>query len=322
MAKPLARVLALLGILQAGGTRTMAELSDRLDVDQRTIRRYIDHLLDIDVPVESVRGRYGGYRLAPGYRLPPLMFTDDEAIAVLLGLTGTRRAALQPDTALAVESATAKVQRVLPRALAGRLDALVAATSYADSGGGPTTPETGVLLTVAEAAVQRRPLAITYRDRNGRSTERVVEPYGVVALRGRWYATGLDSRSNEVRSFRLDRVANAAVQEGQFSVPPGFDPATQAVEAVSGSSYRHAISVRVRGSEEAVRMRMPGSIASIQPIDSEPGWLRVRWRAERLDWVPSVLAGLDCPFVIEEPDELRERLRTLADQLASWAEAR
>ena len=322
MAKPLARVLALLGILQAGGTRTLAELSDRLDVDQRTIRRYIDHLLDIDVPVESVRGRYGGYRLAPGYRLPPLMFTDDEAIAVLLGLTGTRRAALQPDTALAVESATAKVQRVLPRALAGRLDALVAATSYADSGGGPTTPETGVLLTVAEAAVQRRPLAITYRDRNGRSTERVVEPYGVVALRGRWYATGLDSRSNEVRSFRLDRVANAAVQEGQFSVPPGFDPATQAVEAVSGSSYRHAISVRVRGSEEAVRMRMPGSIASIQPIDSEPGWLRVRWRAERLDWVPSVLAGLDCPFVIEEPDELRERLRTLADQLASWAEAR
>jgi len=322
VAKPLARVLALLGILQAGGTRTLAELSDRLDVDQRTIRRYIDHLLDIDVPVESVRGRYGGYRLAPGYRLPPLMFTDDEAIAVLLGLTGTRRAALQPDTALAVESATAKVQRVLPRALAGRLDALVAATSYADSGGGPTTPETGVLLTVAEAAVQRRPLAITYRDRNGRSTERVVEPYGVVALRGRWYATGLDSRSNEVRSFRLDRVANAAVQEGQFSVPPGFDPAAQVGEAVSGSSYRHAISVRVRGSEEAVRMRMPGSIASIQPIDSEPGWLRVRWRAERLDWVPSVLAGLDCPFVIEEPDELRERLRTLADQLASWAEAR
>jgi predicted DNA-binding transcriptional regulator YafY len=322
VAKPLARVLALLGILQAGGTRTLAELSDRLGVDQRTIRRYIDHLLDIDVPVESVRGRYGGYRLAPGYRLPPLMFTDDEAIAVLLGLTGTRRAALQPDAALAVESATAKVQRVLPRALASRLDAIVAATSYVDGGGGPTTPETGVLLTVAEAAVQRRPLAITYRDRNGRSTERVLEPYGVIALRGRWYATGLDSRSDEVRSFRLDRVANAAVQAGQFSVPPGFDPAAQVVEAVSGSSYRHAISVRVRGSEEAVRMRMPGSIASIQPIDSEPGWLRVRWRAERLDWVPSVLAGLDRPFVIEEPDELRERLRTLADQLASWAEAR
>ena len=279
MAKPLARVLALLDILQAGGTRTLRELSERLGVDERTVRRYVDHLLDLDVPVESVRGRYGGYRLAPGYRMPPLMLTDDEAVAVLLGLVGTRRAALQPDTAVAVESATAKVQRVLPRALAGRLDALVAATSYADEGRTPTTPETGVLLTVAEAAVRRRPLAITYRDKNDRPTERVLEPYGVVALRGRWYATGLDSRSGQVRSFRLDRVAHAVVQEGQFPVPGGFDPAAQVVEAVSGASYRHAVSVRVQGSERVVRMRMPGSIAIIEPINGEPGWVRVRWRA-------------------------------------------
>ena len=143
MAKPLARVLALLDILQTGGTRTLRELSDRLGVDERTVRRYVDHLLDLDVPVESVRGRYGGYRLAPGYRMPPLMLTDDEAVAVLLGLVGTRRAALQPDTAVAVESATAKVQRVLPRALARPLDALVAATSYADEGHSSDDPRDG-----------------------------------------------------------------------------------------------------------------------------------------------------------------------------------
>jgi predicted DNA-binding transcriptional regulator YafY len=112
------------------------------------------------------------------------------------------------------------------------------------------------------------------------------------------------------------------VQEGQFLVPREFDPAAQVVEAVSGASYRHAVSVRVQGSEREVRMRMPGSIAVIEPVDSEPGWVRARWRAERLDWVPSVLAGLDRRFVIEEPDELRERVRTLAGQLASWAEAR
>jgi predicted DNA-binding transcriptional regulator YafY len=322
MAKPLARVLALLDILQAGGTRTLRELSGRLGVDERTVRRYVDHLLDLDVPVESVRGRYGGYRLAPGYRMPPLMLTDDEALAVLLGLTGARRAALRPETAVAVESATAKLQRVLPRALAGRLDALVAATSYADEGRDPTTPETGVLLTVAQAAVRRRPLAITYRDKNDRATERVLEPYGVVALRGRWYATGLDSHSGQVRSFRLDRITTAAVREGQFSVPPGFDPAAQVAAAVSGASYRHAISVRVRGREQAVRMRMPGSIATIEPVEGEPEWVRVRWRADRLDWVPSVLAGLDLPFAIEEPDELREQVRALARQLTSWSEAR
>jgi predicted DNA-binding transcriptional regulator YafY len=322
VAKPLARVLALLDILQTGGTRTLSELSGRLGVDERTVRRYIGHLLDLDVPVESVRGRYGGYRLAPGYRMPPLMLTDDEALAVLLGLTGTRRATLQPDTAVAVESAAAKLHRVLPRALADRLGALVAATSYADDGSTPTTPETGVLLTVAQAAVRRRPLAITYRDKHGRSTERVLEPYGVVALRGQWYATGFDSRSSQVRSFRLDRIAHAVVQDGQFPVPAGFDPAAHVIKAVSGASYRHAVSVRIQGNEKVVRMRMPGSIATIEPITGEPGWVRARWRVQRLDWVPAVLAGLDRPFVIEEPDELRERVRTLAEQLATYAEAR
>src|ERR1700723_3869931 len=121
MTRPTARVMALLELLQAGGVRTVAELAGRLGVDERTVRRYVDHLLDLDVPVESVRGRYGGYRLSPGYRMPPLMLTDDEAVAVLAGLTGTRRAALQPAAAAAVDSAAAKVRRVLPRALAGRL---------------------------------------------------------------------------------------------------------------------------------------------------------------------------------------------------------
>jgi predicted DNA-binding transcriptional regulator YafY len=125
-----------------------------------------------------------------------------------------------------------------------------------------------------------------------------------------------------VRSFRLDRVARAVLQEGQFRVPDGFDPAAYVLEAVSGASYRYAISVRVQGSERAVRRRMPGSIAGIEPIDAEPDWVRVRWRAERLDWVPSVLAGLDLPFIIEEPEELRARVRALAARLASWAEAR
>jgi predicted DNA-binding transcriptional regulator YafY len=324
MAKPLARVLALLDILQMGGTRTQRELSQRLGVDERTVRRYVDHLVDLDVPVESVRGRYGGYRLAPGYRMPPLMLTDAEAVAVLLGLTGARRAALDPDAAVAVESAEAKVRRVLPRALAARLAALSTATTYSDESRRPVTPETGILLAVAGAAIRRQPLAILYTDRNDRVTERVLQPYGVVALEGRWYATGLDSRSGAVRSFRLDRITRVTVQDGQFQVPAGFDPASVVTEAVSGASYPHPVSVRVHGDERAVRMRlrMPGPAMVIEQADGEPGWVRVRWRVERLDWVPSALAGLGLPFVIEEPGELREQVRALAGRLASWAEAR
>src|ERR1700744_4952010 len=94
MTRPAAQVLTLLELLQSGGVRTATELAGRLGVDECSVRRYVDHLIDLDVPVESVRGRYGGYRLAPGYRLPPLMLTDEEALAVLLGLVAGRRAGL------------------------------------------------------------------------------------------------------------------------------------------------------------------------------------------------------------------------------------
>src|SRR5580658_4949231 len=118
MARPTARVMALLELLQSGGVRTVAELADRLGVDERTVRRYAEHLIDLDVPVESVRGRYGGYRLGPGYRLPPLMLTDDEALAVLLGLAVGRRAGLVTTAGTAAETAAAKIRRVLPERLA------------------------------------------------------------------------------------------------------------------------------------------------------------------------------------------------------------
>src|SRR5438552_8465612 len=128
MARPTAGVLTLLELLQSGGIRTMAELADRLGVDPRTVRRYVGHLIDLDVPVESVRGRYGGYRLAVGYRLPPLMFSDDEALAVLLGLVAGRRTGLATGTAS--ETAAAKIRRVLPARIAARLDAVLESLAF------------------------------------------------------------------------------------------------------------------------------------------------------------------------------------------------
>src|ERR1700685_2491141 len=118
MARPTARVLSLLELLQSGGVRTVAELAERLEVAERTVRRYVDHLIDLDVPVESVRGRYGGYRLGSGYRMPPLMLSDDEALAVMLGLVAGRRRGLVTSTGTASETAAAKIRRVLPELLA------------------------------------------------------------------------------------------------------------------------------------------------------------------------------------------------------------
>jgi predicted DNA-binding transcriptional regulator YafY len=317
--RPTARVLALLEILQAGGTRTVADLAGRLGVDERTVRRYVDHLMDLDIPVRSVRGRYGGYRLAPGYRMPPLMLTDEEALAVLLGLVTAGRAGLVPTSVTAMESATAKVRRVLPEVLGRRLDALLATAEFTAPARSATNPETGVLLVLAEAARHRRPVALSYTAWGGRRSERTVHPYGIVAHSGRWYVTGADSSSGDVRTFRLDRIEAVKALPGSFEVPDGFDPGARVLSGLAEVPYRHEVSLRVQGTEEQVKTRLPAGTVIVEET-ADDGWVRVRLRAERLDWVPSVLAWLNLPFVIEYPDALREHVHALARRLGTYAD--
>ncbi|MFD9702732.1 helix-turn-helix transcriptional regulator [Lentzea sp. NPDC059081] len=316
MTRPIARVLALLEILQTGGTHTVAELAERLDVDERTVRRYVERLLDLDVPVRSVRGRYGGYRLAPGYRMPPLMLTDEEALAVLLGLVTGRRSGQVTTSVAAVESAVAKVRRVLPAALGPRLDALLEVTDFTAPARTTLTADADVLLTVAEAARARRPVALAYLAGHGGASERVVHPYGVVAHSGRWYLTGLDSASGEVRTFRVDRITAVEARDGTFDVPTGFDAGQRVLASIAEAPHRHEVSVRVRSTPDEVRGVFPPAVASMEE-DGE--WTRVRIRAERLGWIPPLLARLDRPFVVERPAELREHIRELAARLIAHA---
>jgi predicted DNA-binding transcriptional regulator YafY len=314
VARPIARVLALLEILQSGGTRTVAELAARLDVDERTVRRYVDHLHDLDIPVRSVRGRHGGYRLAPGYRMPPLMLTDEEALAVLLGLVAGRRTGV---ISAAAESAIAKVRRVLPDALGRRLDALLEIADFTAPARSALTAEAATLLTLAEAARDRRPVDLGYTAGHGGASRRVVHPYGVVAHSGRWYLTGFDSASGEVRTFRVDRVKSVQARAGTFDVPTGFDPAEQVLTAIAEAPHRHEVSVRIRATPDHIRAVFPSSIATLEEI--EPGTVRARIRAQELDWIPARLAALDRPFVVEQPAALTDLVRALANRLAGYA---
>ncbi|WP_329437486.1 YafY family transcriptional regulator [Streptomyces sp. NBC_01280] len=326
MPRPAGRVLTLLELLQSGGTRTVAELADRLGVEGRTVRRYVHHLIDLDVPVESVRGRYGGYRLAPGYRLPPLMLSDDEALAVLLGLVAGRRAGLTTTQHTANETASAKIRRVLPKHIARRLDTLLESLAFTEQPGEFDTPDTGVLLTIADAVRHRRPVSIRYTDRDGRRSERTLHAYGIVAHSGRWYVTGKDARIGEDRTFRLDRIADARTLPGSFETPAGLSPELRVLSGFAAAEYQHEVTLRIHGTVEQIRAHLPASVASLvelEPLAGEDqvtdGWLRVELRAERLDWLPAVLASLDRPFVIERPDELRNLVIELADRLASYA---
>jgi predicted DNA-binding transcriptional regulator YafY len=206
-------------LLQSGGVRTVAELAGRLGVDERTVRRYADHLIDLDVPVESVRGRYGGYRLGPGYRLPPLMLTDDEALAVLIGL---------PAGAAAADSA--------------------------------------VVLSIADAVRHHRPVSIRYTAGDGRRSERILHPYGLVVHSGRWYATGADPGTGEDRTFRLDRIAGARTLPGSFEPPVGADPVQRLLSGLANAPYRHLVSLRIQGTAEQIRARLPASVATLEEI--------------------------------------------------------
>ncbi|MGZ3145781.1 helix-turn-helix transcriptional regulator [Lentzea chajnantorensis] len=322
MTRPTARVLTLLELLQSGGVRTVAELADRLGVNERTVRRYVDHLLDLDVPVESVRGRYGGYRLAPGYRMPPLMLTDDEALAVLLGLVAGRRTGLTTAAGAAGETAAAKIRRVLPDHLGRRLDAVLGSLAFTAPGAEATVPEGAVLLTLADAVAHRRPVSIRYTGADGRRSERTLHPYGLVNHAGRWYVRAADPALGEDRTFRLDRIGGARTLPGTFAVPEGVDAAEQVVTGLATAPHRYEVALRVRGDEEQVRARLPAGVAVVEPEPDGGEWVRVGLRVERLDWLPGVLAALDLPFVVDRPDELRGLVAELAERLARSARRR
>ncbi|MFD5805820.1 helix-turn-helix transcriptional regulator [Streptomyces sp. NPDC127020] len=338
MSRPVSRVLTLLELLQAGGVRTVADLAGRLGVAERTVRRYVDHLIDLDVPVESVRGRYGGYRLAPGHRMPPLMLTDDEALAVLLGLVSGRRTGLTAAADAAGETASAKIRRVLPERLRRRLDAVLDSVAFTAPPAESAAPETAVLLPVADAVRHHRPVALRYTGGRGGDGERTLYPYGLVAHAGRWYVTGRDLSVGADRTFRLDRVAGVRILPGSFEPPAGPDPAERVLTALATAPYRHSVTVWVRGTAEEIRTRLPGSVAIVGAKAPGPGgvsggagteaarsapepetWSRVEMRVERLDWLPGVLASLDRPFAVERPAELRDLVADFAGRLMDSA---
>ena len=309
----------MLEILQSGGTRTVGDLAARLDIDERTVRRYVVHLADLGIPVQTIRGRYGGYRLMPGFRIPPLMLTEDEALAVLLGLIAGRRSGKAPTSRAAAESAIAKLQRVLPAAIRGRLDALLQTVDFTADGRPPADFETNTLLSSAEAARDRMPVVISYTAADGRTSRRTVHPYGIVAHAGRWYLTGAESARDGIRTFRLDRIATLERLPGTFEVPDGFSPTEHLLAGLAQAPHRHAISLLVRGTAEQVQQRFPTRIATVLDLRDGSGWVRVQLQAEQLDWVPAMLAGLGLQFTVEHPQELRGLLRSLADRLLAAA---
>lgn len=304
---PTTRVLTVLELLQSRQRMGGPELAARLEVNLRTVRRYITMLQDLGIPIQAERGRHGGYRLRPGFKLPPLMFTEDEALALTLGLLTARRLGLAA-AAPAVEGALAKVERVMPATLRERVRAVQDALVFAAPAPDVTAPSE-IVLTLSAATQQGRRVNLRYRSWQAEETERAFDPYGLVYRAGRWYAAGYCHLRQGLRVFRLDRVVSAELREETFTRPAGFDSLNHVERAIASTPGTWTVEVLLDTTLERARRRVSPALAT---LTEAPSGVVLRCYAESLDWTAYILMGLDCPLVVRHPPELRDALRRLA----------
>ncbi|MDB5907350.1 MAG: transcriptional regulator [Massilia sp.] len=310
MYHPTTRVLALLELLQTHGRMNGAEMAARLGVDRRTLRRYIASLEEIGIPITAERGRSGGYALMPGFKLPPMMFTEDEALALSVGLLAARGLGLA-EAAPAVSSAQAKLERIMPDRLKQRVRAVdetvkleaVSATAPADN---------TALVALSGAAQACRRVVLRYRNVNEGQSERRFDPYGLAFRTGRWYALGMCHLRKEIRTFRLDRVVQVDALPESFERPADFDPMAHLVRTLAILPRAFAIEVLLKTDLASARVHL---FAEAGVLEETPEGVLVHNQSDELEWFARQLAGMPFEFEIRHPPQLRDAVHDCVRRL-------
>jgi predicted DNA-binding transcriptional regulator YafY len=311
-----ARLLRLLSLFQARRYWSGAELSERLEVTARTLRRDVDRLRSLGYPVNSTSGAAGGYQLGSGTTLPPLLLDDDEAVAVAVGL---RTAASGTVTGIEEASvrALSKLQQVLPSRLRRRVTALHSfIVPLANTG---PTVDAETLSVLASACRDYQKLQFGYNSRDGAASTREVEPHRLVHTGRRWYLVAWDLGRNNWRTFRVDRIESRITPGSRFTPrePPDGDFATYASRSVSYVPYPHRARITLHVSIETAAERVPPAAGTLQAIDEHTCELQTG--ASSLDTLSVYLALIGFDFEVREPPELVERIRWLAERFTRAA---
>lgn len=308
MYNPTTRLLTILELLQTHASLSSMELARRLEVEPRTVRRYIQMLQDMGMPIEASHGPGGGYYLRPGFKLPPLLFTEEEGSAIALGLLSL--AWLQIDRSpVAFQGALAKLLRVLPVKARERINALTSHISFIGDGL-EGRPDMALLLNLSEAMQLQKKIAIRYASSGGPS-ERVVDPYAVNALWGRWYLAGYCHLRRGYRVFRLDRIETLEIRDEQFERDPDFDP-RRFIEQLFSNERDQPIVVEFEAPLSEMQRRIPPSYGRLYACATGT---RFETRYGHLESVARFLLGLNQPFTVVEPSELRALLRQIASDM-------
>lgn len=266
------------------------------------------------MPVEGMRGPGGGYRLRPGFKLPPLLFTEEEATTIVLGLLGSPW--LEVDLpSMAVGGALAKVYRVLPLKGRERLQA-ISSHMFISAHRQETRPTASLLVSISEAVQGHQRIAIDYISYNNQASQREVEPYGIAGWNGHWYVVAYCCLRQEMRTFRLDRIQKMQSLPATFERIEDFDCQEYIRKYLLTIPAIWQVEVEFQASIYAVQQKIP---AYYGKLTATSGGILFQAHHNHLPTMASFLVGLNLPFTVHSPPELREALLQLAEQIIEIA---
>jgi predicted DNA-binding transcriptional regulator YafY len=308
---PTIRVLQLVALLQQRPDWSSAELTERLGVTSRTLRRDVARLRELGYAIDATPGRLGGYRLRAGSVLPPLVLTDDEAVVLAVGLRAATLSGLSGSSDTAV-SALAKLEELLPNRLRARIAAL-GSDVVSLAGPGRLAADPTILAVLALACRRSEQVALAYTDSRGQTTHRDIAAYRVVHAAPRWYLVAYDLRRKAWRTFRIDRVIDAQPLGGRatFGAPP--DAAALVAEAITTAVYRWATTIRLELPYDRAREIVGVTVGQLSEETSATTLLRIG--TDDLDWLARYLVGLTCDLEVIAPPELVAAIATLGREL-------
>jgi predicted DNA-binding transcriptional regulator YafY len=308
-ASPTARALLALELVQGSPGITADRLADKLGVSERAARRYVEILREAGIPVESVRGPYGGYRLGRGLRLPPLMFSAAEALGLVMAVLDGHHDASDPVDP--VGSALGKIMRALPEPVAAQAEAVRQTTAPAPDRGA-ARPDPATTTALVQACSNHRRVRLGYRTEGGSEWVTEADPWAVVVRHGRWYLLCQTRPAGARRAYRIDRVRAVEVLDDTFSPPADLDPVAMLEEHLA-VGWEYDVEVVIDAPIDAVKRRLSRAIGRLEPVDTRTTRLIAStsnpvWYAEQLVAIPVAYRIVKCP-------ELQEVARVLGQRL-------
>ena len=314
-ASPTARALLALELVQGSPGITADGLGDKLGVSERAARRYVGVLREAGIPIESVRGPYGGYRLGRGLRLPPLMFSATEALGLVMAVLDGHHDASDPTDP--VGSALGKIVRALPEPVAAQAEAVRRTTAPAPDRAA-ARPDPGTTTALVQACSNRRRVRIGYRSEAGSERHIEVDPWAVVVRHGRWYLLCRSHPTDALRAYRIDRVRAVEVLHDSFSPPEHLDPVATLEEHLA-VGWEYDVEVVIDAPADTVARCVPRTIGRLEPLGAATS--RLVGSTSNPVWYAEQLAAIPAPYRIVRCPELQEAARVLGQRLLAAGES-